>query len=150
MAADYVFLNAEVITVNPRDDIAQAVAVKGNEVCAVGTNEEIRRFAGSETQVIDLQGNSLLPGFIDSHLHMLLYGTNQLGVDCKNGVGSIEVGKLADLVALDGSMLSSSPEQILSMKPTLTMIDGEIVFESEGDRTPGERSQLAPAAHPAD
>jgi predicted amidohydrolase YtcJ len=112
MAADYVFLNAEVITVNPRDDIAQAVAVKGNEVCAVGTN--------------------------------------QLGVDCKNGVGSIEVGKLTDLVALDGSMLSSSPEQILSIKPTLTMIDGEIVFESEGDRAPGERSQLAPAAHPAD
>jgi predicted amidohydrolase YtcJ len=61
--------------------------------------------------------------------------------------GSIEVGKLADLVALDGSMLSSSPEQILSMKPALTMIDGEIVYEVE--RAPGERSQLAPAAHPA-
>ena len=90
MTADYVFLDAEVITVNPRDEVAQAVAVKGNQVCAVGTNEEIRRFAGSETQIIDLRGNSLLPGFIDSHLHMLLYGTNYLGVDCKNGVGSIE------------------------------------------------------------
>jgi predicted amidohydrolase YtcJ len=52
--------------------------------------EEVSGLRGPETQVVDLRGNSLLPGFIDSHLHMLLYGTNQLGVDCKNGVQSID------------------------------------------------------------
>lgn len=90
MHADYVFVNGEVVTVNPENEIAQAVAIRGNEICAVGTTEEISSLRGSETRVVDLRGNSLLPGFIDSHLHMLLYGTNQLGVDCKNGVRSID------------------------------------------------------------
>src|SRR5919199_793709 len=86
MTADYIFVNGEVVTVNPGDDVEEAVAVKGNEICAVGTTEEILRLRGPETRVVDLRGNSLLPGFVDSHLHMLLYGTNRLGVDCKNGV----------------------------------------------------------------
>src|ERR671933_806817 len=90
MTADYIFINGEVVTVNPGDDVEEAVAVRDNEICAVGTTEEILHFRGPETRVIDLEGNSLLPGFVDSHLHMLLYGTNQLGVDCKNGPGSIE------------------------------------------------------------
>ncbi len=51
--------------------------------------------------------------------------------------GSIEVGKLADLVVLDGSMLSSSsPQEILSLKPVLTMINGEVVFRDGSDRDP--------------
>ena len=90
MHADYVFINGEVITVSPDDHVFQAAAVRGNEICAVGTTEEVLNLSGPETQVVDLRGNSLLPGFIDSHLHMLLYGTNQLGVDCKNGVEDIE------------------------------------------------------------
>jgi len=97
MTADYIFVNGEVVTVNPRDDVAQAAAVRDNEICAVGTTEEVSQLAGPKTRVIDLQGNSLLPGFIDSHLHMLLYGTNQLGVDCKNDIGS--VGGIKDRLA---------------------------------------------------
>lgn len=90
MHADYAFINGEVITVRPDDRVFQAAAVRGNEICAVGTTEEVLGLSGPKTQVVDLRGNSLLPGFIDSHLHMLLYGTNQLGVDCKNDVGNIE------------------------------------------------------------
>lgn len=90
MHADYVFANGEVVTVDPADEVAEAVAVKGNKILAVGKTEEVLELRGPETRVIDLVGNSLLPGFIDSHLHMLLYGTNQLGVDCKNGVRSIK------------------------------------------------------------
>lgn len=90
MYADHVFINGEIITVNPENEIAQAVAIRGNEICAVGATEEILNLCGSETRVVNLRGNSLLPGFIDSHLHMLLYGTNQLGVDCKNGVQSVD------------------------------------------------------------
>src|SRR3712207_9066262 len=86
MHADCVFVNGEVVTVNPGNDVLEAAAVRGNEICAVGTTEEILKLQGPETRVVDLQGNSLLPGFIDSHLHMLMYGTDRLGVDCKNGV----------------------------------------------------------------
>ena len=86
MHADCIFVNGEVVTVNPEDDVFEAVAVRCNEICAVGTTEEILRLQGPKTRVVDLQGNSLLPGFIDSHLHMLMYGTDRLGVDCKTGV----------------------------------------------------------------
>jgi predicted amidohydrolase YtcJ len=88
--ADYVFVNGEIITVNPENELAQAVAIRGNEICAVGTTEEILSLCGSETRLVNLRGNSLLPGFIDSHLHMMLYVTNQLGVDCKIGVKCID------------------------------------------------------------
>lgn len=101
MTADYVFVNGEVVTVNPKDEVAEAVAVRGEEITAVGTTEEISRLAGPRTRIVDLRGDSLLPGFIDSHLHMLMYGTNRLGVDCKNGLGSVDeiVERLAEQAA---------------------------------------------------
>ena len=86
MHADCIFVNGEVVTASPEDDVFEAVAARGNEICAVGTTQEILRLQGPETWVVDLRGNSLLPGFIDSHLHMLMYGTDRLGVDCKSGV----------------------------------------------------------------
>jgi predicted amidohydrolase YtcJ len=63
--------------------------------------------------------------------------------------GSIEVGRLADLVVLDGSILSSSLEEILSLKPVLTMTNGEVVFGGESDRDLEGRGDLAPAADTA-
>jgi predicted amidohydrolase YtcJ len=58
------------------------VAINGKEIVAVGSGNEIAPFVGAETKVIDLEGRSLLPGFIDAHLHLTIYGTNLLGVSC--------------------------------------------------------------------
>ncbi|MGV3135695.1 amidohydrolase [Brevibacillus agri] len=89
--ADTVFLNGHVVTVDAQDRIAEAVAIKGNRIVAVGTTEQIKKLIEPETNIIDLQGKSLLPGFIDAHLHITIYGTNKLGVDCKaRGIRSIE------------------------------------------------------------
>jgi len=68
--ADLVVRGGKVITVDPSDRIAQAVAVEGNRITAVGTEEEIARFIGPTTRVIDLAGRVLLPGFIDAHSHV--------------------------------------------------------------------------------
>lgn len=88
--ADTVFFNGQVVTVDAGDRVTEAVAVKGNRIIAVGTNEEVKRLVDTRTRVIDLQGKSLLPGFIDSHLHITIYGTNKLGVDCKTrGIDSV-------------------------------------------------------------
>ncbi|MFC9600831.1 amidohydrolase [Peribacillus butanolivorans] len=84
MQADIVFINGEVITVDQRNKVVEAVAVKGNRVSAVGSNREVKDFIGEETKVIDLQGKTLLPGFIDAHIHLILYGVNQLAVSCKD------------------------------------------------------------------
>jgi predicted amidohydrolase YtcJ len=95
--ADLVFLNGEVITVDEHNTIAKAVAVQGNRIIAVGENEEIEAFIGKNTKVINLQGKSLLPGFIDSHLHLTMYGVNQQAVNCKAAhIHSVE-DVLADL-----------------------------------------------------
>jgi predicted amidohydrolase YtcJ len=83
MIADKVFLNGQVVTVDEHNSINEAVAVKGNHIIAVGQNEEIKRLIGDTTEIMDLKGNSLLPGFIDSHLHIASYGTNKLKVSCK-------------------------------------------------------------------
>lgn len=63
---EFVFYNGQVLTADSDQDftIAEAVAVRGNRVFAVGTSQQIRRMAGPETRIVDLKGRSLTPGFI--------------------------------------------------------------------------------------
>ena len=72
--ADLVIRNARVYTVDPQRPWAQAVAVKGDRILWVGDEAGIAEHAGSATRVLDAGGKMLLPGFIDSHFHVLLGG----------------------------------------------------------------------------
>ena len=67
-------MNGKVWTENPAQPAAQAVALEGNRIAAVGSDAEIRRLAGPTTQVIDLRGRLLLSGFNDAHVHLLVGG----------------------------------------------------------------------------
>ncbi len=82
MKADYIFNNGEVITIDNQNRVAEAVAVKGNKIIAVGTTEEMEDFRSASTTTIDLEGKTLMPGIIDAHIHLTIYGTNLLGVSC--------------------------------------------------------------------
>src|SRR5690242_2242557 len=73
-AADLVLSNGKIITVDERFTIAQAVAIKAGRIIAVGSNQEIARFAGPNTRKIDLKGRSVIPGLIDNHMHLLRAG----------------------------------------------------------------------------
>lgn len=75
--ADVIFYNGSVVTVNEKDEIVEAIAVKGNKIAAVGKDEDICMFKGTSTRMIDLNGRSLIPGIIDSHIHFALYGMKQ-------------------------------------------------------------------------
>ncbi|MCA9181647.1 MAG: hypothetical protein KDA51_09345, partial [Planctomycetales bacterium] len=66
---DRIFVNGKVVTVDAEFGIAQAVAVAGDRIVAVGSNEAIRRLANPATDVVDLDGAMMLPGLIDSHVH---------------------------------------------------------------------------------
>ena len=74
-APDLIFTNGKIVTVDERFTIAQAVAVRGDRIIAVGSNQDIGRLAGPSTRRIDLRGRTVLPGFIDNHMHLLRYGT---------------------------------------------------------------------------
>ncbi|MBM4033904.1 MAG: amidohydrolase [Planctomycetes bacterium] len=69
--ADLVVHNGKVVTVDAEFRIAQALAVKGERIVAVGSDAEVIKLAGPATQRIDLQGKTVLPGLIDSHSHPL-------------------------------------------------------------------------------
>ena len=68
--ADLVLRGGKVITVDPQNRIVSSVGIVGNRIAAVGTEQEIGQLVGPRTQVIDLKGRALLPGFIDSHSHV--------------------------------------------------------------------------------
>jgi hypothetical protein len=85
---DLVLSNGKIITVDERFSIAQAVAVKGERIVAVGTNSEIVRLAGPNTRRIDLRGRAVIPGLIDNHMHLLRAGSTWQWEVRWDGVGS--------------------------------------------------------------
>lgn len=66
---DLILHHGKIVTVDHDFHIAQALAVKGDRILAVGSNDEVRRLASSGTKQIDLQGKTVLPGLMDSHAH---------------------------------------------------------------------------------
>ncbi len=77
MKADLVIKNAKVITVDKDFSIKQAIAVKNRVISAVGSNNEIEALIGEDTEVLDLEGKSILPGINDSHLHTTFFGATR-------------------------------------------------------------------------
>ena len=69
--AALVVRNARVITLDDRDRVAEAVAVRGDRIIAVGTSADVGKLVGPDTKVIDANGKALLPGLYDSHVHPL-------------------------------------------------------------------------------
>jgi predicted amidohydrolase YtcJ len=89
-AADLVLVNGHFYTLDEQQPWAEAVAVRGEQIIAVGSNSEVRKFVGSETETIDLDGAFALPGFNDAHVHIdatggLLTGANLLDVHDASG-----------------------------------------------------------------
>src|SRR4030095_5979324 len=68
-SADTILTNGKIITVDDQFSIAQAVAVRGDRIVGVGTNQAITQLAGPKTRRIDLRGRSVVPGMIDNHAH---------------------------------------------------------------------------------
>jgi predicted amidohydrolase YtcJ len=69
--ADTVLLNGKILTVDDRFSVREAIAIREGRIAALGTSAAIRRLAGPKTRVIDLQGRTVIPGLIDSHIHAI-------------------------------------------------------------------------------
>ncbi len=79
--ADLVLINGKVVTVDEALPEAEALAVRGDRIAAVGTTEEIKRYIGQKTTVLDLKGRTAVPGLIDSHLHFMSIGQAKQTLD---------------------------------------------------------------------
>lgn len=86
--ADVLLSNGKIITVDDRFRIAQAVAIRGDRIDLVGSNDEVARLAGPATRRIDLTGRTVIPGLIDNHMHLLRAGTTWRWEVRLDGVGS--------------------------------------------------------------
>lgn len=82
--ADLALLNGTIWTVNPAQPWAEAVAVEEGRILEVGTSAAIKKFISKKTQIIDLEGNFLLPGFVDSHTHFLNGGFSLLSLKLRD------------------------------------------------------------------
>ncbi|ANQ52671.1 amidohydrolase family protein [Flammeovirga sp. MY04] len=78
--ADKVFLNGKIYTVNDDQPWAEAVAIKENKILFVGTSASVKDFIDNETEVIDLKGKMMLPGFVSGHDHLISSNWMKAGV----------------------------------------------------------------------
>lgn len=76
--ADYVITNAQVLTVDARFSKAQALAVHGERIVAVGSHRALARYIGPATRVLDARGHTVMPGLIDSHTHAYRASVSEL------------------------------------------------------------------------
>src|SRR5690606_16497088 len=76
--ADLVIMGGKIYTADSLRPEAEAVAVRDERIVCVGTNEEVGAWLGDATEVIDLEGKTMTPGFIESHGHLLGVGYNAM------------------------------------------------------------------------
>ena len=69
--ADTAFVNGKILTGDSTSTVHQALAVRDGRILAVGTNADVRRLSGKSTRLVDLQGRSVVPGLVDSHMHAI-------------------------------------------------------------------------------
>jgi predicted amidohydrolase YtcJ len=82
--AELAILNANVLTLDSKQPKAEAIAVQNGKIIAVGSNEEIRKYVDNKTKVIDAKKMTVIPGFVDCHVHMTGFGRSLIDLDLRN------------------------------------------------------------------
>lgn len=91
LPADLFLYDGRVLTLDPQNPKAEAVAVANGKILAVGTEEELRPFLSPRTQFLTCAGKTVLPGFIDPHLHFFSWASRFCGVDLSSARSIAEI-----------------------------------------------------------
>ena len=78
---DSIFYNGRINTLDEAESGHSAVGITNGKITALGTDDELRRFSGPKTDVIDLKGAVMFPGFMEAHNHLTIYGYLLEGID---------------------------------------------------------------------
>jgi predicted amidohydrolase YtcJ len=105
-AADAVYMNGYIYTVDKNKPLAQAVAVRGTKIVFVGSDKDAKKFVDKYTKVVDLKGRMMMPGLIDSHQHPLGGGASL----AENNLGNIQ-RTIPDLQAILQGWLNDTKDQ---------------------------------------
>ncbi|MFC1474963.1 amidohydrolase, partial [bacterium] len=95
-----VFINGNILTMDENNTVAEAVALRRDKIVAVGTNEKIKKLIKAGTKVVDLEGKTLIPGFVDAHSHFPAGGLSAVAVD----VNSPPIGDIKNISELISAM----------------------------------------------
>jgi predicted amidohydrolase YtcJ len=101
--ADTIFLNGNIYTVNPKMPHAEALAVRGDRIVYVGTNEGAARYKASHTQVVELEGKTIIPGLIDAHGHFISLG------ESLQHLSFVDTRSFEEIVAMVGQKVRTTP-----------------------------------------
>jgi len=107
IAADWIFEGGRVLTLDPRRPVAQALAVAGGRVVAVGGRAEVRRRRARGTRVVDVRGATIVPGLVDAHAHLAIANTRALA---RAGVTRDTTAPKGVEIQRDGS--DATPQQL--------------------------------------
>jgi len=105
---DLILVNGKIITVDPRDSIAQALAIHNGKIVAVGTNDEIRKRAPKNARIVDLRGRAATPGLIDAHCHF----------DETDSIYGIELSKIKKISEAVADLDKAAPENPVWLRHT--------------------------------
>ncbi|MCX9155588.1 amidohydrolase [Niveibacterium sp. 24ML] len=98
--ADAIYAGGKIVTVNDLQPEAEAVAIKGGKILAVGYRNDVMKFKGAKTKLIDLQGKAMLPGFIDPHGHVFNTGIQAISANLLPAPD----GSVNDIAALQATL----------------------------------------------
>jgi predicted amidohydrolase YtcJ len=89
--ATLVLTNGKIVTVETAPAEAQAIAIRGDRIAALGTSAEMKRYIGPSTEIVDLQGRLAIPGFVESHGHFTGVGLAQLNLNLMKATSWAEI-----------------------------------------------------------
>ncbi len=102
--ADMVLRGGKVVTVDPNVPDGEAVAIKDGLIMAVGSDRDIRAYIGGETEVVDLDGQLAIPGFIESHAHYIGIGSAKMQLNL------MDVANWDEIVSMVDASVGDTPE----------------------------------------
>ncbi len=106
---DLILYNGKIRTFATETSTCEAMACAGSRIVATGSSDEIRRLGGADTQAIDLQGRTAIPGLTDTHVHLSEKGTAEMElVDCRDFY--IDVHSVADILQRLANAAASAPK----------------------------------------